>query len=132
MGLKFRFTGGSPYTPFDVVSSQQNYATTGVGLLDYSKLNTLKLQPFKEVDLRIDKKIYAKHVCYDIYLDFTNAFMFSNVGIPSYTFKRKADNSGFATTDGNALKADGSNGIPIILNNQSANFTPSLGFIIEF
>ncbi|MEI6821219.1 MAG: TonB-dependent receptor [Bacteroidota bacterium] len=132
MGLKFRFTGGSPYTPFDMVSSQQNYATTGVGLLDYSKLNTLKLQPFKEVDLRIDKKIYAKHVCYDIYLDFTNAFMFSNVGIPSYTFKRKADNSGFATTDGNTLKADGSNGIPIILNNQSTNFTPSLGFIIEF
>ena len=132
MGLKFRFTGGSPYTPFDLVSSQQNYITTGVGLLDYSKLNTLKLQPFKEVDLRIDKKIYAKHVCYDIYLDFTNAFMFSNAGIPSYTFKRKADNSGFATTDGNALKADGSNGIPVILNNQSTTFTPSLGFIIEF
>ena len=132
MGLKFRFTGGSPYTPFDLVSSQQNYITTGVGLLDYSKLNTLKLQPFKEVDLRIDKKIYAKHVCYDIYLDFTNAFMFSNAGIPTYTFKRKADNSGFATTDGNAMKADGSNGIPVILNNQSTTFTPSLGFIIEF
>ena len=69
----------------------------------------------------VDKKLYAKHVCYDIYFNFINALMFSNTDIPTYTFKRKADNSGFATTDGNALKADGSNEIPVILNNQSTS-----------
>ncbi len=131
-GLKVRITGASPYTPFDMQSSQQNYVTTGVGILDYTHLNSLKLTPYKEIDFRIDKKFYAKHISYDFYLDFTNVLMLSNAGIPTYTFKRKADNSGFATTDGNALKPDGSNGIPMILENQSSNFTPSLGFIIEF
>jgi hypothetical protein len=51
---------------------------------------------------------------------------------PYYTFKRKADNSGYETTDGNALKQDGSNAIPIILQNFSKTVTPSIGFTFEF
>ncbi|HET6227000.1 MAG TPA: hypothetical protein VFF27_12015 [Bacteroidia bacterium] len=51
---------------------------------------------------------------------------------PYYTFKRKADNSGFETTDGQPLQTDGSNGIPLILENESKNITPSLGLIVEF
>jgi hypothetical protein len=51
---------------------------------------------------------------------------------PYFTFKRNADNSGFETTDGKALKADGSNGIPVILKNESKTVTPSIGFTFEF
>ena len=53
-------------------------------------------------------------------------------GAPYYTFKRTADNSGFETTDGKPLKTDGSNGIPIILKNESKTVTPSIGFTFEF
>ena len=51
---------------------------------------------------------------------------------PSYTFKRNADNTGFLTTDGKPIKADGSNAVPTYINNDNSSFTPSLGLIVEF
>jgi hypothetical protein len=55
-----------------------------------------------------------------------------NGSFPKYTFKRTEDNSGFATTDGNPLDLDGSNGIPTILNTDSGNIIPSIGVVFEF
>ncbi|MFT4603281.1 MAG: hypothetical protein ACI857_003469, partial [Arenicella sp.] len=37
-----------------------------------------------------------------------------------------------ATTDGQALAVDGSNGVPLIIPNQSALVTPTIGLIFEF
>jgi hypothetical protein len=51
---------------------------------------------------------------------------------PIYTFKRNADNTGFETTDGQALKLDGSNGVPLILENFNKTVTPNIGVIFEF
>jgi len=132
VGIKYRFAGGAPYTPFDMAASQLNFATTGTGILDYTQLNTLRLINFNQFDLRIDKKIYFKRATLDLYMDVTNAAGFSNPSLPNYSFKRNADNSGFETTDGQALKQDGSNGIPVLLQDQSALVTPSIGFIFEF
>ena len=132
IGMKFRYSGGSPYTPFDTASSRFNYVSTGNGVLDYSNLNTLRLASFKQFDFRIDKKFNTKRATFDIYFDITNALLFRNQSIPNYTFDRLADNSGFKTTDGKALATDGSNGVPLILKNDDLSVTPSLGFIIEF
>jgi hypothetical protein len=51
---------------------------------------------------------------------------------PSYTFKRNADNTDFETTDGAPVKPDGSNAIPMILENNSLSLTPTIGVIFEF
>ena len=51
---------------------------------------------------------------------------------PSYTFKRNADNTGFETTDGEPLKPNGSNAIPILIENESSLITPTIGVIFEF
>lgn len=56
----------------------------------------------------------------------------ANPSFPNYTFKRTADNSAFETTDGAALRPDGANAIPILLENADANLLPTIGFIIEF
>jgi hypothetical protein len=109
-----------------------NFATTGTGVLDFTKLNTERLINFNQFDIRIDKKIYFKRATLDLYLDVTNAAAFPNPSLPNYSFKRTADNSGFETTDGQPLKQDGSNGKQVILNDQSATPIPSLGFIFEF
>jgi hypothetical protein len=58
--------------------------------------------------------------------------MFKTEGIPNFTFKRNADNSGFATSDGNPIKPDGSNAIPVILQNDNTSILPTIGFIFEF
>ncbi len=132
LGLKYRLAGGAPYTPFDLVASRANYITTGVGTPDYTAINSLRLKPFQQVDLRIDKKYNFRRTSLDLYLDFQNVLVFKTEGQPYYTFKRKPDNSGFETTDGNPVKADGSNAIPVILKNDNTSLLPTIGFIFEF
>ncbi len=132
IGLKYRFQGGAPFTPFDLEASQRNYAALGVGLLDYAQLNTQRLDNFQQFDFRVDKKFNYRRWTLDLYIDITNAFLFPNPAYPQYTFQRTADNSGFATTDGQPLQVDGSNAIPLILENNDPSIVPTFGFIIEF
>ena len=132
LGIKYRLAGGAPYTPFDLVASRANYVTTGVGTPDYSALNSLRLKPFKQVDLRIDKKYNYKHTSLNLYIDLQNVFVFKTEGMPRYTFRRNADNSGFETIDGNPLQTDGSNAIPVNLPNDNTSLLPTIGFIFMF
>jgi hypothetical protein len=132
LGLKYRFAGGNPYTPFDLEISQQNYALIGTGVLDYKKINSKRLNAFNQLDFRLDKKINYKKTTLDIYIDIQNLLLFEQDSAPYYTFKRKADNSGFETNDGRSLNINGSNAIPVILENKSKNSTPTIGIIFEF
>jgi hypothetical protein len=133
IGVKYRLAGGVPYTPFDMEASRKNYVSQGQGILDYSKINTERLKAFQQFDFRIDKKINFKRTSLDLYLDMTNALLLKNQRLPSYVFERLDDNSGFKTTDGQALLNDGSNGIPLLKRgDEEASFIPSLGFIFEF
>jgi len=132
LGLKFRFQGGAPYTPYDEAASKTNYLSQGKGILDYTNLNSLRLNGFNGSDLRIDKKWNFRKVTFDLFLDVTNWYGAKGNEVPSYTFKRTNDNTAFATTDGLAIKADGSNAIPILLKNDDVQITPTIGFIVEF
>jgi outer membrane receptor for ferrienterochelin and colicin len=132
LGLKFRFQGGAPYTPFDETASRINYLSTGTGLLDYNRLNTLRLKSFHASDIRIDKKWNFRRLTLDAFIDLTNWYAAKSPGYPQYTFQRNADNTAFVTTDGAPIKPDGSNAIPYILDNEDTQITPTIGFIVEF
>lgn len=132
LGLKYRFTAGAPFTPFDLEASRRNYFSLGTGVLDFAQLNTLRADAFSQLDLRVDKKWNARRFTFDLYLDVTNVLNTQNPGFPQYTFERTADNTAFATTDGQPLRLDGSNGIPLLLQNNDASILPTIGFIIEF
>ncbi|TAF49009.1 MAG: TonB-dependent receptor, partial [Sphingobacteriia bacterium] len=75
LGLKFRFQGGVPYTPFDLLQSRLNFLTLGQGVPDYNQVNTLRLTNFNSSDVRIDKKWYYKRVTLDLFLDVTNWYL---------------------------------------------------------
>ncbi|MEP7266580.1 MAG: TonB-dependent receptor [Saprospiraceae bacterium] len=132
LGLKFRYQGGAPYTPFDEVQSRINYLSQGVGTLDYSELNTRRLKSFNSSDIRIDKKWNFKKTTLDFFIDVTNWYIAKNPSLPEYTFERTLDNSTFKTTDGLAILPDGKNAIPTKVKNDNPFFTPTLGFIWEF
>jgi hypothetical protein len=132
LGAKFRFSGGAPYTPYDSTLSRLNYAVTGRGVLDYKLLNTLRLPSFQQFDIRVDKKWNFSRSTIDVFIDIQNLFLAKAYSYPDYTFKRNTTNTGFATTDGQPLRPDGSNAIPVILPNSSLSVTPSIGFILEF
>ena len=132
LGLKYRLSGGQPFTPFDPVASRLNYLTIGTGTLDYSAINSQKLAAFQQLDLRIDKKINFKKTTLDLYFDLQNALRFPTPGLSNYTFKRNETNTDFVTTDGQPIRQDGSNAIPLILENNKPLFLPTIGFILEF
>jgi hypothetical protein len=132
IGAKFRFAGGAPYTPFDTVASRFSFATTGQGILDFNRLNTERLINFSQLDIRFDKKFYFRRSTLDLFIDIQNAMRAPSPDIPDYSFKRKADNSDFETTDGLPLKPDGSNGIPVFLKDETPLVTPAIGIIFEF
>ncbi len=132
LGAKFRFAGGTPFTPFDTVASRFSFATTGVGVLDFNRLNTERLINFSQFDIRIDKKFYFKKATLNIFIDIQNLLRAPNPDIPDYSFKRNADNTAFETTDGQALRPDGSNGIPVLLRDETPLITPAIGIIFEF
>ncbi|MDO6391036.1 TonB-dependent receptor [Pontibacter sp. BT731] len=131
-GAKYRYAGGAPATPFDLEASQRNYASLGVGILDYTRLNTERLRPFSQLDVRIDKKWNFNRITLDLFLDIANVLGSNTPGYDRYTFQRNEDNTGFASTDGNPLRLDGGNAIPVILKNDDGNLVPTLGFIVEF
>jgi outer membrane receptor for ferrienterochelin and colicin len=132
VGLKFRYQGGAPYTPFDETASRLNYLSQGTGVLDYSMLNSQRLNAFNSSDIRIDKKWNFRRTTLDLFIDVTNWYVARNPEIPEYTFRRNEDNTAFLTSDGQALKPDGSNAIPTRVKNDDPFFTPTIGFIVEF
>lgn len=132
VGIKYRIAGGQPYTPFDMQASTQTYLSNGTGTLDFSQLNSEILHVFNQLDLRVDKKFNFKNVSLDLFLDFQNILRYKTPSLPKFTFERTDDNLDFKTTDGQSIKADGSNAIPLILQERSATVVPSIGFIFEF
>lgn len=132
VGVKYRFAGGNPYTPFDEQLSRQNYLLTGNGTLDFTRLNSVRLGTFNQVDLRVDKKWNLKRITIDVFIDFQNVLMITSEANPQYAFERKPDNSDWATTDGNPIQPNGSNAIPKVIPNFNDTFLPTIGFIVEF
>lgn len=132
LGVKFRYQGGAPYTPFDMAASQRNYLSTGAAVFDYSQFNQLRLGSFHSMDIRLDKKWNYRKWSLDVYLDITNLYRSVQPEYPKYTFARTSDNSAFQTTDGQAIRNDGSNAVPLVLKESDAVSIPTIGFIVEF
>jgi outer membrane receptor for ferrienterochelin and colicin len=132
IGLKFRYQGSAPYTPFDLEKSRANYLTLGTGVLNYNLVNRRELAAFNSADIRVDKKWNFRKATLDLFLDVQNFYAAKSAGTPQYTFRRNSDNTAFITTDGKPVNIDGSNAIPYILDNVDGNVLPTIGFIVEF
>ena len=131
LGVKYRYLAGFPYTPYDLAASQANYLSTGNAVFDYSRLNSERLRAFSQLDVRIDKKWNFNNLTVDLFLDLQNLLMAKSPALATYTFDRNADGS-YVTTDGQPIRADGSNAIPLLIPNDDPFFLPSIGFIVEF
>lgn len=74
MSAKFRVVGGAPYTPYDVERSSyvEAWDANNQLLYDYSRFNSERLDPFTQLDLRVDKTFYFKKLMLGIYIDVQN------------------------------------------------------------
>jgi len=75
VGLKFRYTTGRPYTPFDAVLS----TIAGRGVYYYDKFNESRFKDYNRLDLRVDKKWNFKNLSIVSYIELQNVFNVENV-----------------------------------------------------
>ena len=127
LGLKFRYTGGVPYTPIDLATSS-NIAIWNInqrGVLDYDALNSQRLKNVHGIDLRLDKKWYFKKWSLNAYIDVENLYNFkiqlpSEVGIDPVIGEEV-----YSSQNANQYSL-------YEIVNESGTVLPSIGLLIEF
>lgn len=74
LGAKFRYSGGSPYTPLDIERSSLVAAwdASGRAYRDNSKYNSIYLKQFNQLDIRLDKEFYFEKFALKLYIDIQN------------------------------------------------------------
>lgn len=127
VGARWRFTGGSPYTPSDVETSAliPVWNVNRSGIPDYSQLNTQRLKPAHFLDIRVDKKWFFKKWALNIYIDVQNVYAFKAQQPPQLI--QQTDLNGNALIDPN----DSSRYLLEQVENTTGTVIPSFGIIVE-
>jgi hypothetical protein len=126
-GLKWRFSGGLPYTPFDKEFSSLIYVwdINRQGLVDFDRLNEERLAPYHQLDIRIDKKWFFDEWNLDVYVDIQNVYNFQTELQPLIDVVRDVDGNFVVDPE------DPSRYQIYELENVSGTLLPSIGLIIE-
>lgn len=128
IGARWRFLGGTPYTPYDFDESSliSNWDLRNQPVLDYSQINTVRLKGFHQLDLRLDKKYYFEKWNLNWYVDIQNAYNFKAEQPPLLVPVRDME--------GNILvdPSDPSRYQLKYLNNPAGSLLPTVGIIVEF
>lgn len=127
LGMRFIYSGGLPYTPFNVPASIliQNWQVTRTGIPDYSQLNSQRLSGFDQLDIRIDKKWFFTKWSLNLFLDVQNALATANPLPPVFDIERDAM--------GNPIPDPNNPGsyIPRVTDTSTGTVLPSIGIIVE-
>ena len=132
VGLKWRYAGGSPYTPYDEVSSANVLAwdAQGRGYLDYSRYNSERLRGAHQMDFRIDKEYFLKKMTLNFYFDLQNAYNFKANG-QDYLV-RETDSAGVPIISNPTAPKEEQTYVLKRIKNSSGTLLPTLGIIVEF
>jgi hypothetical protein len=128
VGVRWLYSGGSPYTPIDVSTSsiKQVWDVNGRGLPDYSKLNSMRESAYHQLNFRVDKKFYFEKFAMNFYLDIQNLYAYKTKVAPVLLLVKDAN--GIALTD----PTDPTKYQTKLVDQTSGILQPSLGIIIEF
>ena len=127
-GAKFRLSGGTPFTPYDLETSAVKavWDVEGTGLLDYDRLNADRTNMVHQLDIRVDKRFFFDGWSLNFYVDLQNVYN-SRTGLPHFLL---------AETDANGHPIeDPKNPDAYLLRtveNLSPPFIPAIGVIAEF
>ncbi len=115
---RYRFLGEAPYAPVDQVATLANYPAI---IRDFSQLGTVRLDPFSQLDLRVDKKWSFKKFSLDLFVDIQNVLSQNQPSEPQYGLDR--DETGAVITPEKLV---------LISAMDSGSVLPSLGVVLNF
>lgn len=83
IGAKVSAIGGAPYTPYDIDESARRIVWDAGGrpIYDYERYNEERLDPYAQLDIRVDKSFYFKKWTLSLYVDLENV-TFSKIRQP--------------------------------------------------
>lgn len=130
IGIRWRFVGGLPFTPYDLERSQikEAWDARGREYLDYSQFNARRLENYHQLDLRVDKTYSFKKWQLGAYFDIQNAYGKEIANAPRLI--RELDGSGLpivVETPGQPAKYALTE-----LATQSGTVLPTIGLIVTF
>ncbi len=131
LGFKWRFVGAAPYTPYDADKSaiREAWDATGAPYLDYKMFNRLRLKPFHQLDIRVDKQYFFNKWSLMLYLDIQNIYNFKAYE-PDLLVRESIVSPGLNDlyTDGGVEKYRLTN----IASEGAGTILPTVGIIVEF
>ena len=127
VGGVFRYSGGLPYTPDNVDYSMRIpvWDALRVATPDWSRLNTQRISPFHQLDVRVDKKWFFTRWSLDLFLDIQNVYGSSTPLKPSLDVQR--DPLGNPLVDAN----NPGSYLPNFIDESTGTVLPSIGIIVE-
>ncbi len=127
-GLRFRYSDGAPYTPYNEAASlvKNNFDVTGQGIKDNDQLNTLRSPSFSQLDIRIDKKYPFKKWTFNVYLDIQNVMNSKSEQQPYISIQRDANGNGITDPSNTGSY------LPFYISNEAGTILPSIGIIVDF
>ena len=128
IGGRWRYLGGTPYTPADlaVSSLRENWDLRNAAISDFSRINGVRLKPFHQLDLRVDKRYFFDAWSLNWYVDIQNAYNFQAQQAPLIIPVR--DSQGNLTLD----PTDPSRYQLRTLANPAGTLLATVGLIVEF
>jgi outer membrane receptor for ferrienterochelin and colicin len=131
IGLKWRFVGGTPYTPYDMDKSGLRAAwdARNRGYPDFSLFNSLRSKAFHRLDVRVDKKYFFDKWTLRLYLDIENLYNFKS---EEQDFLTNLDEQGVPVIVDESLPYNEQRYVLRTLKNESGTLLPSIGVIVEF
>lgn len=132
IGVKWRYLGGLPYTPYDYDKSSLVLAWDAQGreYLDYSQFNTQRLSSFHQLDFRVDKTYNFKKFTLGFYIDVQNIYN-NQADQPSNLVQVKDDNDNPIITNPGAPIEEQRYDLKE-LTTTSGTILPTFGLMIEF
>lgn len=118
LSARVRYLGETPYAPVDQEATLANYPAV---IRDYSRQGQVRLDPFNQTDIRLDKKFNLRGFTLDIFLEVQNAFAQDLPSEPSFGLLRDAN--------GVIIEPRALTEIESVSNN---SVLPNIGLVINF
>jgi hypothetical protein len=128
VGGRWRFLGGTPYTPTDFASSslRSNWDLRNAAILNFSQINGQRLKPFHQLDIRLDKKYFYDRWSLNWYVDIQNAYNYVAEQAPLVLPVRDAQGAiAVNPTDPSRYQLK-------TVSNPAGSILPTIGLIVEF